>query len=123
MRMDGGGRLGGLRLEFGEEGVGRLARFMADGPADRVLADGPAADGEVALRGEAGGWNHDSGGGVGLAVGQGAGAAGVELIGGDALQNEADGELDGGAVLGQGEGGAVSLGGLGPLAGRRVVWW
>lgn len=31
------------------------------------------------------------------------GAAGVEVVGGDALENEADGELDGGTVLGDGE--------------------
>jgi hypothetical protein len=71
MRMDWGGRLGGLRLEFGKEGVGRLAGF---------LADGAAAGGEVALRGEAGRWNHDAGGGVGLAVGLGAGLGAVEIL-------------------------------------------
>lgn len=44
-----------------------------------------------------------------------AGAAGVEVVGGDTLEDFADGELDGGAVLGQGqgEGGATAAAGVG----------
>ena len=37
------------------------------------------------------------------AVEQEAGAAGVDLVGGDAAEDLADGELDGGAVFGEGE--------------------
>jgi hypothetical protein len=44
------------------------------------------------------------------------GAAGVEVVGGDALEYEADGELDGGAVLGDGE----VEGGEAGLAGGRI---
>jgi hypothetical protein len=42
-------------------------------------------------------------------------AAGVEVVGGDALQNETDGELDGGAVLGdvEVEGGEAGFAGGG----------
>jgi hypothetical protein len=45
-----------------------------------------------------------------------AGAAGVDVAGGEALEDEADGELDGGAVLGDGE---VERGEAG-FAGLRV---
>ncbi len=46
------------------------------------------------------------------------GAAGVELVGGDALEEEAEGGLDGGAVLGQGEvEGGVGVGWLGGAGG------
>jgi hypothetical protein len=54
------------------------------------------------------------------------GAAGVDVVGGDALENLTDGELDGGAVFGQGkvEGGAAASALLrvgGRLAGGVVV--
>jgi hypothetical protein len=60
------------------------------------------------------------------AVEEESGAAGVEVVGGDALQNEADGELDGGAVFGDGEveGGEAGLAGDGVgdgMAGGVVV--
>jgi len=60
------------------------------------------------------------------AVEEEAGTAGVEVVGGDALEDEADGELDGGAVLGDGEveGGEAGLagGGVGDgMAGGVVV--
>ncbi len=44
------------------------------------------------------------------AVEEQAGAAGVEVVGGDALEDEADGGLDGGAVFGEGELEGVGLG-------------
>jgi len=53
------------------------------------------------------------------AVEQQAGAARVELVGGDALQDLADGELDGGAVFGHGQGEVGAAGGArGHLRGR-----
>ena len=59
------------------------------------------------------------------AVEEQAGAARVDVIGGDAAQNFADGLLDGGAVLGVGEGeaglAAVASGGVLDGAARRVV--
>jgi hypothetical protein len=59
------------------------------------------------------------------AVEEEAGAAGIEFVGGDALQDFADGVLDGGAVFGQGEGeGAATAagGGVGDgFAGGVVV--
>ena len=60
------------------------------------------------------------------AVEEQAGAAGVEVVGGDALEDLADGGLDGGAVLGEGqvEGGAAGAAGArvgGGAAGGVVV--
>ncbi|WP_125484798.1 hypothetical protein [Edaphobacter aggregans] len=53
------------------------------------------------------------------AVEEEAGAAGVDLVAGDAAEDFADGELDGGAVFGHGE---VEEGGAG-LAVARVLDW
>jgi hypothetical protein len=44
------------------------------------------------------------GGGDGEAVEEHAGAAGIDVVGGDALQDHADGGLDGGTVVGIGQG-------------------
>ncbi|HWW98838.1 MAG TPA: hypothetical protein VNY74_14130 [Edaphobacter sp.] len=59
------------------------------------------------------------------AVEEEAGAAGVDVVGGDALQDLADGGLDGGAVFGQGqvEGGAAAaaLAWVGDWLSRGVV--
>jgi hypothetical protein len=58
------------------------------------------------------------------AVEEEAGAAGVDVVGGDALEDLADGVLDGGAVFGQGEfeGGAAGSAGVGyGFAGGVVV--
>jgi hypothetical protein len=110
-------------LEFFEE---------AGGGAFVLLGDGYAAD-----RGEgAEGWVFDDvlddvvwdvvGPGLGEveagdleAVEEQAGAAWVDLVGGDALEDVAEGELDGGAVFGVGE---DEVGGLGltALAGRKL---
>ena len=59
------------------------------------------------------------------AVEEEAGAAGVDVVGGDALEDLADGVLDGGAVFREGdfEGGAAAAAGAGLAAGFRVVWW
>jgi hypothetical protein len=49
------------------------------------------------------------------AVEEVSGALGVEVVGGDALEDLGEGELDGGAVfeLGEGEGGAAAAAGRG----------
>src|SRR3979490_3242193 len=53
------------------------------------------------------------------AVEEEAGAAGVDVVGGDALEDLADGELDGGSVFGEGtfEGGAAGWAGAGVRCG------
>ena len=59
------------------------------------------------------------------AVEQEAGAAGVDLVAGDAAEDLADGELDGGAVFGQGEveGGLAGATARGLVTGLRELWW
>ncbi len=59
------------------------------------------------------------------AVEEEAGATGVDVVGGDALEDLADGVLDGGSVFGEGiskvERRTWRVRGWG--AGLRVVWW
>ena len=59
------------------------------------------------------------------AVEEQAGAAGVDVVGGDALEDLADGVKDGGPVFGQREveGSAATAALLRPAMGFLVVWW
>ncbi len=65
------------------------------------LVEGDFVDG-VGGRGGFGGFGEVGGGDL-EGVEEEAGAAGVEFVGGDAAHEDADGGLDGGAVLGEGE--------------------
>ncbi len=119
-------------------GFALLHEFL-DQPGDGAFALGGFADfggwGEDAQFGVGGDLFDDFDGlGFGVAVGGGfgeveagdleaveeeTGAAGVDVVGGDALEDLADGVLDGGTVFGEGdfEGGAPAA------AGRRVFGW
>jgi len=79
--------------EFGEEGDGAVG-----GVEDGVFDDASL------LCGGLGGEPGEVEGGDLEAVEEEAGAAGVELVGGEAVEDLADGLLDGGAVFGGGEG-------------------
>ncbi len=108
MAYDAAGALGlGELGEWGEE-----ALFGVGGDLfDRLW------DGFVGVLALAGGFGvaGEVGAGDLEAVEEEAGAAGVDLVAGDAAEDFADGELDGGAVFGHGE---VEEGG----AGRALAW-
>jgi hypothetical protein len=87
-------------LVAGFEGVGGWGEWAVVGvlldDLEGLLGEGHGVGWEDGVRGEVGAGDLK-------AVEEEPGAAGVEVVGGDALENEADGELDGGAVLGDGE--------------------
>jgi hypothetical protein len=89
----------------GEEAVGGVLLNEFEG----LLGEGDGVGREDGVRREVGAGDLE-------AVEEEPGAAGVEVVGGDALEYEADGELDGGAVLGDGE----VEGGEAGLAGGRI---
>jgi hypothetical protein len=137
----GCGESGGLACVFGGDGFVGVSELVEEHLADALgaVGEGDLGDGgEVAVG--AGGVGDDLGDGVdevfggewgevgaGLgrqveagdleAVEEQAGAAGIEGVGGEALEDEADGGLDGAAILGEGE----LEGGLGGVfAGERA---
>ena len=110
-------------LGAGLEGFGGRCEESVVGVGDdffeRLLGEGACVGGELLMRSEVGASDLES-------VEEEAGAAGVDVVGGEALEDEADGELDGGAVLGDGdvEGGEAGFAGLrvgGGAAGGVVV--
>jgi hypothetical protein len=76
------------------------------------------------IAGRLGGLAWEVGAGDLEAVEEETGALGVDLVVGDAEEDLADGELDGGAVFGHGEvEGVAVFAGARSCTGRRVVWW
>ncbi|QNI36016.1 hypothetical protein [Edaphobacter albus] len=98
-------------LLAGFEGFGRRGEESVVGVGDDLfeglLGERLGVRGEFLVRREIGAGDLES-------VEEEAGAARVDVIGGEALEDEADGELDGGAVFGDGEvdGGAAGFAGV-----------
>jgi hypothetical protein len=86
-------------------GRGEEAVFgVGDDLFERLLGEGLGVRGKLLMGREIGAGDLE-------AVEEETGAAGIEIVGGEALEDEADGELDGGAVLGNREqdGGAAGF--------------
>jgi hypothetical protein len=87
-------------LGAGLEGFGGRGEEALLGVGDDLFlglfGEGACVGGELLMGREVGAGDLES-------VEEEAGAAGVDVAGGEALEDEADGELDGGAVLGDGE--------------------
>ena len=99
----------GAGLEgFGGRGEEALLG-VGDDLFEGLFGEGACVGGELLMGREVGAGDLES-------VEEEAGAAGVDVAGGEALEDEADGELDGGAVLGDGD----VVGGEAGFAGLRV---
>ena len=92
-----------MRLRLRPERVGSYSVRGAMVPRSGSVTTSPTTSGWRLVWGICRVWGEVGGGDL-EAVEEEAGAAGVELVGGEAIEDLADGLLDGGAVLGDGEG-------------------